>query len=184
MNEISSLTVSSTTLSWMGALRPGYVPKSFRRGEPLPCDMRRSAWGFVPVPGACKPHLYAFPLGAQSVLVLLLDFFTSALLFGVTSGSATGACLCLQRVALCEYLWEEMQREGIPPSNFTLTILIKMHGRMYQLQKAFDLVKELPRKYGFRINAHVYTCLMAACIVNKEVSTFFLSRTCGYVRRE
>nr|PIL96225.1 pentatricopeptide repeat domain-containing protein [Toxoplasma gondii COUG] len=87
---------------------------------------------------------------------------------GVLYNSLLDGCVKTGRVSLCEYLWEEMQREEIPPSNFTLTILIKMHGRLYQLQKAFDLVKELPRKYGFSINAHVYTCLMAACIVNRE----------------
>ncbi|KEP60828.1 UNVERIFIED_CONTAM: pentatricopeptide repeat domain-containing protein [Hammondia hammondi] len=89
---------------------------------------------------------------------------------GVLYNSLLDGCVKTGRVSLCEYLWEEMQREEIPPSNFTLTILIKMHGRLYQLQKAFDLVKELPRKYGFSINAHVYTCLMAACIVNREYS--------------
>ncbi|PFH31151.1 pentatricopeptide repeat domain-containing protein [Besnoitia besnoiti] len=87
---------------------------------------------------------------------------------GVLYNSLLDGCVKTGRVSLCEYLWEEMQREDIAPSNFTLTILIKMHGRLYQLQKAFDLVKELPRKYGFSINAHVYTCLMAACIVNRE----------------
>ncbi|CBZ50258.1 pentatricopeptide repeat-containing protein At5g55840, related [Neospora caninum Liverpool] len=89
---------------------------------------------------------------------------------GVLYNSLLDGCVKTGRVSLCEYLWEEMQREEIPPSNFTLTILIKMHGRLYQLQKAFELVKELPRKYGFTINAHVYTCLMAACIVNREYS--------------
>jgi pentatricopeptide repeat protein len=63
-----------------------------------------------------------------------------------------------------------MQANQIAPSNFTLTILIKMFGRIGNLQQAFLLVHELPKRYGFQINAHVYTCLMSACIANKEYS--------------
>lgn len=66
-------------------------------------------------------------------------------------------------------LWKEMQALHIRPSNFTLTILIKLHGRMRQLEAAFDLVRQLPKIHHFKINAHVYTCLMAACIANGEV---------------
>lgn len=40
---------------------------------------------------------------------------------------------------------------------------------MRQLPVAFELVKQLPKMYDFRINAHVYTCLMAACIENRQV---------------
>lgn len=76
----------------------------------------------------------------------------------------------VQRPDLCEQLWQKMQESGIPPSNFTLTILIKMFGRAGKLQRAFAAVQELPKRYGFAINAHVYTCLMSACIANKEFS--------------
>ncbi|KAL8450865.1 hypothetical protein Emag_002971 [Eimeria magna] len=58
--------------------------------------------------------------------------------------------------------------QQIKPSNFTLSILIKLHGRMRQLQVAFELVKQLPKMYDFQLNAHVYTCLMAACIENRQ----------------
>ncbi|KAL8428898.1 hypothetical protein ACSSS7_006906 [Eimeria intestinalis] len=58
--------------------------------------------------------------------------------------------------------------QQIKPSNFTLSILIKLHGRMRQLQVAFELVKHLPKMYDFQLNAHVYTCLMAACIENRQ----------------
>ncbi|XP_955088.1 uncharacterized protein TA04350 [Theileria annulata] len=67
---------------------------------------------------------------------------------------------------LCEKLWSQMQEYNIPPSNFTLTILIKMYGRSGQLDKVFELADELPKRYNFSINTHVYTCLMSACITN------------------
>nr|PVC52783.1 pentatricopeptide repeat containing protein [Theileria orientalis] len=67
---------------------------------------------------------------------------------------------------LCEKLWKQMQEYDIPPSNFTLTILIKMYGRSGHLDKVFELADELPKRYNFSINTHVYTCLMSACITN------------------
>lgn len=70
---------------------------------------------------------------------------------------------------MCEKLWQQMQASGIPPSNFTLTILIKMFGRAGKLNRAFEAVRQMPKRYGFNINAHVYTCLMSACVTNKEV---------------
>eukprot|EP00375_Theileria_parva_P000752 XP_763422.1 hypothetical protein [Theileria parva strain Muguga] len=71
---------------------------------------------------------------------------------------------------LCEKLWSQMQEYNIPPSNFTLTILIKMYGRSGQLDKVFELADELPKRYNFSINTHVYTCLMSACITNGKYS--------------
>ncbi|CDI74027.1 PPR repeat-containing protein, putative [Eimeria praecox] len=83
---------------------------------------------------------------------------------GVLYNSLLDGC----RSSLCLELWQEMQAQRIKPSNFTLSILIKLHGRMRQLPVAFELVKQLPKMYDFRINAHVYTCLMAACIENRQ----------------
>jgi len=67
-------------------------------------------------------------------------------------------------------LLKEMQTEGVPPSNFTLSILVKLYGRCGDLDEAFDVVEAYPKKYSFDINAQVYTCLMSACISNKQLS--------------
>ncbi|KAK1442310.1 ATPase expression protein 3 [Babesia gibsoni] len=90
---------------------------------------------------------------------------------GILYNSLLEGCVKSGRLWLCEKLWEQMQLHGIAPSNFTLTILIKMYGRSGQLDKVFDLVARLPVEYGFSINAHVYTCLMSACIANGRYST-------------
>ncbi|GBE59871.1 pentatricopeptide repeat domain-containing protein [Babesia ovata] len=90
---------------------------------------------------------------------------------GILYNSLLEGCVKSGRLWLCEKLWEQMRLHGIAPSNFTLTILIKMYGRSGQLDKVFDLVGRLPVEYGFTINAHVYTCLMSACITNGRYST-------------
>jgi len=67
-------------------------------------------------------------------------------------------------------LLDEMQREGITPSNFTLSVLIKMMSRARKLDVAFSLVSEISTKYKFRLNVHVYTNLAQACVSNRSMT--------------
>lgn len=66
-------------------------------------------------------------------------------------------------------LLEEMQIEGVAPSNFTLSILVKLMNRARKLDQAFELVDTITSKYRFRANVHVYTNLVQACISNQQV---------------
>jgi len=67
-------------------------------------------------------------------------------------------------------LLREMQGEGIQPSNFTLSILVKLLNRARKLDQAFALVEEITHKYNFRPNEHVYTNLVHACVRSKQLS--------------
>jgi len=66
-------------------------------------------------------------------------------------------------------LLKEMQSQGVTPSNFTLSILVKMMNRARKLNSAFSLVEEITTKYNFRANVHVYTNLIQACISNRQL---------------
>jgi pentatricopeptide repeat protein len=70
---------------------------------------------------------------------------------------------------LCEMVLEDMEKSAVVPSNFTLGILVKMYGRQHELEKAFKVVNEWPRRHGFAANAQVKTCLMGACVNNGAV---------------
>jgi len=65
-------------------------------------------------------------------------------------------------------LLDEMQQVGIKPSNFTLSILVKLASRGRQLEAAFELCQDLPKQYNFRLNVHVYSNLVHACIQHKD----------------
>jgi pentatricopeptide repeat protein len=67
-------------------------------------------------------------------------------------------------------LLEEMQDEGVPPSNFTLSILVKLMNRARKLDQAFSIVENITKKYKFRANVHVYTNLVQACISNQQLA--------------
>jgi len=64
-------------------------------------------------------------------------------------------------------LLEEMQQEGVKPSNFTLSVLVKMMSRSRNLDGAFSIVEEMASKHGLRPNVHVYTNLIVACLSRK-----------------
>jgi len=67
-------------------------------------------------------------------------------------------------------LLSEMLKEGVPPSNFTLSIMVKLLNRARKIEQAFDLVKEVTHQYRFKANVHVYTNLMQGCIGNRQLS--------------
>merc|ERR1712124_164471 len=66
-------------------------------------------------------------------------------------------------------LLTRMQNEGIRPSNYTLSILVKLASHARRLDQAFELVDQLTKKYRFKPNAPVYGNLVQACLSNKDV---------------
>merc|ERR1719238_92808 len=67
-------------------------------------------------------------------------------------------------------LLDEMQSEGVQPSNFTLSILVKLMNRARRLDRAFSIVDEITKKYNFKPNVHVYTNLIQACASNQQLA--------------
>jgi len=63
-------------------------------------------------------------------------------------------------------LVEDMQKVGVNPSNFTLSVLVKLANRSKHPQLAFDMCDELCKKYHIRPNVHVYNNLVHVCIVH------------------
>jgi len=66
-------------------------------------------------------------------------------------------------------LLEQMLQAGIAPSNFTLSIMVKLLNRARKIEQAFALVQEVTTQYNFKPNIHVYTNLMQACIGNRQL---------------
>jgi pentatricopeptide repeat protein len=79
------------------------------------------------------------------------------------------ACCSRDRFAMCDHLYEQMLSEGIKPTNFTLTVLIKRHGREGNVAKAFKVMETLPAQFGFKANLQAYTCLISACVMNRQM---------------
>lgn len=66
-------------------------------------------------------------------------------------------------------LLDDMLASGVAPSNYTLSILVKLLGRAKRLKQTFAMVEELKKKHGVQPNVQVYTCLAHACFLNRQL---------------
>merc|ERR1719498_2173647 len=83
--------------------------------------------------------------------------------------SILDGCAKQHRVDDALRLLDEMKSIGVIPSNYTLSILVKLLGHSRRLSQAFKLVEELSQQHGFRPNVQVYTCLVQACLLNRRL---------------
>lgn len=66
-------------------------------------------------------------------------------------------------------IFQEMKAAGIKPSNFTLSVLVKLAGRCKRLNAAFTFLNEVPKEYGFHPNEHIYANVIHACVCEKDL---------------
>merc|ERR1719482_2211965 len=83
--------------------------------------------------------------------------------------SILDGCAKQHRVEDALRVLDEMIAAGVGPSNYTLSILVKLLGHARRLPQAFRLVEDLSKQNGFRPNVQVYTCLVQACIHNRRL---------------
>jgi pentatricopeptide repeat protein len=86
----------------------------------------------------------------------------------VLYNSLLDGCAKEQRVKDALKLIDDMRARGVTPSNYTLSMLVKLLGRCRMLSQAFSMVEDLTKTYSFRPNIQVYTCLIQACFQNRQ----------------
>jgi len=84
----------------------------------------------------------------------------------VIFNSLLDGCVRHSRFKLADELLAEMGTWGVQPSNFTLSIIIKMWGKRQQLDKAFEVVHASLKDGSQSLDAQVGTCLISACFFN------------------
>merc|ERR1719243_499757 len=83
--------------------------------------------------------------------------------------SLLDGCAKQNRVDDALNLLEDMHKNNVRPSNFTLSILVKLLGRSRRLNQAFSMVEETCKRFDLQANIHVYTCLIYACFQNRQM---------------
>merc|ERR1740117_2479372 len=86
----------------------------------------------------------------------------------VMYNSLLDGCAREQRPDDALKLFDEMKKSGVPPSNYTLSMLVKLMGRCRRLNQAFSLIEEITSEYNLKVNIQVYTCLITACFNNRQ----------------
>merc|ERR1719195_2402555 len=59
-----------------------------------------------------------------------------------------------------ERVFEEMQAEGLQPSSYTLTVMVKLMAQARRLDRAFQIVEIVTTKYRFKAKDTVYSGLI------------------------
>jgi len=77
-------------------------------------------------------------------------------------------CARQQRLKEALEIVNEMRSTGVAPSNYTLSMLVKLLGRCKRLGQVFSIVDELRTEFGIRVNIQVYTCMIQACFHNRQ----------------
>jgi len=83
--------------------------------------------------------------------------------------SLLDGCAKQHRVDDALALVEDMHKNHVRPSNFTLSILVKLLGRSRRLNQAFQTVEDTCKRFDLQANIHVYTCLLYACFQNRQL---------------
>jgi len=86
----------------------------------------------------------------------------------VMYNSLLDGCAKEQRPDDALKLFDEMKKSGVPPSNYTLSMLVKLMGRCRRLNQAFTLIEEITSEFKLKVNIQVYTCLITACFNNRQ----------------
>merc|ERR1719436_870882 len=87
----------------------------------------------------------------------------------ITFNSLLEGCAKTRRLKDALRLLDLMKEQGVPPSNITISIAVKVLGRAHRLSQAFHMAESLSKQHGFKLNIQVYTCLMQACFQSRRV---------------
>jgi len=60
-------------------------------------------------------------------------------------------------------LLNDMRSDQVTPSNYTLSMLVKLMGRCRRINEAFTMLEAISQEYGLKVNIQVYTCLIQGC---------------------
>jgi pentatricopeptide repeat protein len=77
-------------------------------------------------------------------------------------------CRLVGNHALGERLFEDMLVAGVRPTEYTLTMMVKLHGRCSAHEKAYKLVESWEAKFGKKPSVIHYTCVMSGCLRGKS----------------
>merc|ERR1719261_843682 len=78
----------------------------------------------------------------------------------VMYNSLLGGCAKEHRPDEALQLLNDMRKSNVAPSNYTLSMLVKLMGRCRRINQASTLLEDISKEYGLKINSQVYTCLI------------------------
>merc|ERR1719272_2839069 len=81
----------------------------------------------------------------------------------VMYNSLLGGCAKEHRPDDALQLLNDMRKYNVAPSNYTLSMLVKLMGRCRRINQAFTMLEDISSEYDLKVNIQVYTCLIQGC---------------------
>merc|ERR1719272_2545004 len=81
----------------------------------------------------------------------------------VLYNSLLGGCAKEHRPDEALQLLNDMRKYKVAPSNYTLSMLVKLMGRCRRINQAFTMLEDISKECDLKINIQVYTCLIQGC---------------------
>jgi len=171
-DEMKARKIECNTITYNTILNHFAQCRAMRRVPQILEDMRASIPPVDPdivtystlIKGFCSSGNLDRALGLLAEMQADGKFLPDEMMYN----SLLDGCAKEQRIVDALRLVDEMKKTGVAPSNYTLSMLVKLLGRCKRLNQVFTMVDELTGEFGFRPNIQVYTCMIQACFHNRQ----------------
>merc|ERR1719350_2486367 len=171
-DEMKARKIECNTITYNTILNHFAQCRAMRRVPQILEDMRASIPPVDPdivtystlIKGFCSSGNLDRALGLLAEMQADGKFLPDEMMYN----SLLDGCAKEQRIVDALRLVDEMKKTGVVPSNYTLSMLVKLLGRCRRLNQVFTMVDELTGEFGFRPNIQVYTCMIQACFHNRQ----------------
>merc|ERR550532_486218 len=171
-DEMKARKIECNTITYNTILNHFAQCRAMRRVPQILEDMRASIPPVDPdivtfstlIKGFCSSGNLDRALGLLAEMQADGKFLPDEMMYN----SLLSGCAREQRISDALQIVNEMRNTGVAPSNYTLSMLVKLLGRCKRLGQVFSIVDELRTEFGIRVNIQVYTCMIQACFHNRQ----------------
>jgi len=165
--EMKSYGVQANTITFNTILNAFAQGGAMHRVPPLLEDMKTSTPPVEPDLVTYSTIVKGFCNAGQldRALSILSDMKTSGkhVPDEVMYNSLLGGCAKEHRPDDALQLLDDMRKFNVAPSNYTLSMLVKLMGRCRRINQAFTMLEDISKEFDLKINIQVYTCLIQGC---------------------
>jgi len=166
-DEMKSHGVQANTITYNTILNAFAQGGAMHRVPPLLEDMKTSTPQVEPDLVTYSTIVKGFCNAGQldRALSILNDMKTSGKIVPdeVMYNSLLGGCAKEHRPDDALQLLDDMRKYNVAPSNYTLSMLVKLMGRCRRINQAFTMLEDISKEFDLKVNIQVYTCLIQGC---------------------
>jgi len=75
-------------------------------------------------------------------------------------------CCSRNMSMLAEQVLQDMEDVGVLPSNQTVATLVRLYGRLRNLERSLEIFHELPKRHGLEVSSQTFASVISVCLNN------------------